>query len=212
MEKGPIDFKTVVFDDEDIGGIFGERLSYAKARAEAKQPLPDMEPNVVPYAKTILLALRVGLGPRLHERITQIRAKFDAEMRRLGVVSGPNGQDDSWIWWDLAKQLFFFLSKDRTGTSVRYRIANPLVDDEICDEIVSRMVGFELYWAPGYSFRSEADFLLGPDGRSSKKPDQRASWALTALGELARFGRRPEVGPSRGADPSQGSARPAIAT
>ena len=79
----------------------------------------------------------------------------------------------------MAKQAYFFLSTDRSGTNAHYRIADPLSDELIRDEIVSRHVGWEFSKAPFVEpWASNSEILHLLIIRSSVFPDSDSSLGI----------------------------------
>ena len=103
--------------------------------------------------------------------------------------SSPYGNDDSWIQWDLAKQLYYFLSVDGPVSSEKYRIANPLVDEQLQEEIVSRHIGWEYWFPENYNRQFDCPELRRLLACGNTVNDgQPASWALTQIGVFLRTG------------------------
>ncbi len=185
MEEKSVDFNKLNFSHTDLESIFQQRLSYQKAFKEINRSIPTMSssPNGEKYANVILLLESRGSLAEFDELVDLIRSIYDSEMRRLKLSSSSFGEDDSWIHWDLAKQLYFFLSKDRSTTNNHYRIADPLNDETLRAEIISRHIGWE-FWRSGgcepWISKSEVRRLLE---QGEKQPP---SWALAQLGALIR--------------------------
>jgi len=185
MEEKSIDFAKINPGYAELELIHLQRMSYQKAFTELSYDIPSMSSpsSGENYAKVIYYLESKGELPKFDEVAIWIRSKYDDEMKRLNLVSSPFGNDDSWINWDLAKQLYFFFSTDRSGTSNHYRIANPLSDKALRDEIISRHIGWEFWMSGGCEpWKSNPDVfrLLG----QREKPP--ASWALAQLGSLIR--------------------------
>src|SRR5262245_36807693 len=136
LKEQSINFETLKFDDEELERMYQERLSYPTVLKQV-QTKPK---NWKRYAQVlVLLDSSDGLS-NFDKVVGSLRPKFDDAMNHpdLQLVSSDWGKDDSWIQWDVAKQLYFFLSTDRSDTNPHYRIANPLIDEQVREEIVSR--------------------------------------------------------------------------
>lgn len=176
---------------EDVERVYNERLSYRAVFTQKGEDVPSLSaaPSGERYAKVILLLERDNLVAEFDQVVGRLRSTFDHEMKRLGLNSSPWGNDNSWIAWDVAKQLYYLFNRDQSPKNVRYRLADPLTDEPICDEIVSRHIGWE-FWASGidepWASDAEVCLLLGPECKSSVHQDQPASWALARLGAIIR--------------------------
>lgn len=176
---------------EDLEHIYDERLSYRAVFRQKGAAIPGMSatPSGERYAKVILLVERDNRITEFDQVVRRLRATYDHEMKRLGLNSSPWGNDNSWIAWDVAKQLYYLFTRDQSTNNVRYRLADPLTDEQICDEIVCRHIGWEFCdsgirepWASHADVRR----LLGPECKSSVHQDLPASWALARLGAIIR--------------------------
>ena len=185
MEEKSVDFRNLTFGQTNLEWIFQQHFSYQKAFTQLKSPTPTLSssPSGEKYAKVILYLESKGLLPQFDNVVGLIRLIYDGEMRRLKLLSSPFGEDNSWINWDLAKQLYFFLSKDRSATNNHYRIADPLSDEGLRNEIISRHIGWEFANLGGcepWISNLEVRRLVGQGEK------QLPSWVLTKLGSLIR--------------------------
>jgi hypothetical protein len=185
MEEKSVGFRTLTFGQAKLEWIFQQRFSYQKAFTQLNRPVPILSssPSGEKYAKVILYLESKGLLPQFDDVVGLIRSIYDGEMRRLKLPSSPFGEDNSWINWDLAKQIYFFLSKDRSATNNHYRIADPLSDESKRDEIISRHIGWEFWTLGGCE-----PWISNPKVRSLVEPSEKqpAAWALAELGALIR--------------------------
>jgi hypothetical protein len=185
-------------DEEELNRVYNEWLSYRKAWSElGGRPNEDRPDSWEWYARVILYLETESLLDEFHDVVAKLRSTYDAEMKRIGLRSSAFGNDDSWIHWDVAKQIYLSLNPERAAAWPRYRVANPLVDRPIRDEIVSRHVGWE-FWFPGKPALGDANATLPePWSRdseiscllkfgSSKHSNQPASWALAEIGKRLR--------------------------
>lgn len=184
VEKS-VDFNDLNSDFTTLEKIYQKRLSYQKVYTDLNMPVPLMasSSNTERYAKVILYIQSEGLLSKFDEVVKALRINYDDEVNRLSLISSPFGHDDSWIQWDLAKQLYFFLSVDRSGTNDHYRVANPLVDEALRNEIISRHIGWEFWYSGGYEPWTNQPEIQNILGRRDKSP---ASWVLPNLGLLIR--------------------------
>ncbi len=191
MREQSVDFADFNRGPEDLERVYERRLSYKVAFAEYQKQVAPMSsiPSGARYAKVIIYLGQNDLLHRFDDVVAHLRSIYNTEMHRVGLSSSPFGKDDSWIHWDLAKQAYFFLSRDRSMTSRHYRIADPLRDERLQDAIVSRHIGWELWNARDrepWTSKPEVRHLLGPECESSVLKGQPASWALAKLGALIR--------------------------
>src|SRR5258708_23633898 len=151
MEEQSVDFVEWKPGQDKLELIYKQRLSYQKAYRELGKTAPTMQTstNGEQYAKVILFVELEGLISKFDETVIKLRATFNSEIKRLNLISSSFGNDDTWIHWDLAKQLYSFLRNDRSETNRHYRIADPLSDDTLCDEIISRRIGWEFWYSGG---------------------------------------------------------------
>lgn len=187
MRENSVDFADLDAVPGEVERIYYQRLSYQAAYTKIGKPTPSPSRSGTRYAKVLLYLASNDLRSKFDEAVAQLRNAYDQEMTRLPFPSSPFGDDDSWINWDLAKQLYFFFGTDRSETSAQYRLANPLVDERLRDEIVSRHIGWEFWLSHNSRPRpTSADIqdLLGC--ANSKGDGQPASWALAKLGAILR--------------------------
>lgn len=189
--------KTVNFDvwpcrEQDWRNIYYKRLSYRKACPERKtgdldNRLNDPKYSDTRYSKVLLYMGSIGLLNNLDRVNNNLRARYDEEICRLEMRSSPYGNDDSWIQWDLAKQLYYFLSIDSPTLNDHYRIANPLVDERLQEEIVLRHIGWECWLPENNNWQiDQPDLSHLLQCRSSVYDDQLASWALVEIGRFLK--------------------------
>jgi hypothetical protein len=191
MKDNLTDFSEWSAKRDDLERVYDERLSYRAVFAEQGTSVPDMTATASGerYAKVILYIEKNNLLGRFNQIVHELRVTYDNEMRRLRLNPSPWGKDDSWICWDLAKQTYYFLNKDPSGVDNQYRVADPLSDEQVRDEIVSRHIGWEFWFSGGgepWASNPEARRLLGPECENSAKNGQPASWALARLGAIIR--------------------------
>ena len=188
MRPGSVDFASLNAAPEEVERVYYERLAYRKAKAETGEKVGRPSASGTNYATVIVHLASSNSLARFDQLVAELRHRYDDEMRRLGQQSSVYGNDDSWINWDLAKQLYLFLGARPPWPITRYRIADPLVDEQIREEIVSRHIGWEFVaggWDPWVN-RADLRFLLGPECESSKRKGWPASWALAKLGAIVR--------------------------
>jgi len=176
---------------EELERIYDARLSYRAVFMQKGEDIPGMSatPSAERYAKVILLLERENRINEFDQVVGRLRSTYDHEMKRLGLNSSPCGKDNSWISWDVAKQLYYLFNGDQPANNIRYRIADPLRDKRICDEIACRHIGWEL-WVSGipepWAHHAEVRSLLGPECESSVHQGHPASWALARVGAIVR--------------------------
>ena len=185
MEEKSVDFNNLNFSHTDLERVFQQRFSYQKVFMQVNSPVPTLNssPSGEKYAKVISYLGSKGLLPQFDDVVDLIRSIYDSEMRRINFSSSSFGNDNSWINWDLSKQLYFFLSTDCAGTNSHYTIADPLSDQSKCDGIISRHIGWEFWQLVGcepWISNLEVRDLVGQGEKSLP------SWVLAKLGSLIR--------------------------
>ncbi|MCK4791644.1 MAG: hypothetical protein KAV87_48380 [Desulfobacteraceae bacterium] len=189
MQPKSTDFTSLFVDGNAVDDMYVSRLSYAKAFRELRREIPRPTPSGLRYAKALLFAESLGLAASMETLVATLRSSYDSEMMRAHLDSSAFGQDDSWIWWDIAKQIYFFVSIDRGGTSDRYVIENPLTSKRLQEQIVARHMGWELWYSTDrgkWGRKPEIKRLLGAAGHNTAGDGQPASWALEEIGARIR--------------------------
>jgi hypothetical protein len=189
LRENSVNFDALEAAPAELERVYRERLSYHAVYAKRGEPTPSPKPSGNRYAKVILYLASNGVLAKFDEAVAQVRRTYDQEMARLRFQSSDWGNDDSWINWDLAKQLYFFAGVKRPETGHRYRIADPLADERLRDEIVSRQIGWEACGSGDYgpwATNPDVTELFAPEYGSSSKKGQRASWVLAKLGVIRR--------------------------
>jgi len=189
MKEKSVDFAGLDVAPAEVERVYRQRLAYQAAYAKEGRTAPPASENGITYARVLIFLASNDLLVRFDEAVAWVRRRYNQEMTRLHFRSSHFGDDDSWICWDLAKQLYFFLGTDRSGTSSQYRIANPLVDELLREEIISRHIGWEFWLSvqfhPGMK-SADVLHLLGSKCANSRGDGQPASWALAKLGAVLR--------------------------
>jgi len=156
----PEDFVSLI-NYSDVTGvqsaITDNGMKYAKALADAANALGDIKP-IEDLAKTMQETLKKQLGD-------------------IGLQPSQFGISQSWAMWDIGKQLH--LKQNPSESSNKYRLADPLSDPQLQQEMIDRMAGWEIGKAKGNIASS--------------------SWRLTEVGKEARL-----AGASPSADASDG--------
>ena len=141
-----IDFENYEISQEDFARIYADYLGYRTARGSLFE-VPDRNDrnSGMNYAKVIdcLIKYKPHEYRRFRAIVQFLFRNFRVECQRMGITYGDYGNDHSWVGWDVAKQLFFYM-----GRNVRrqrgYLIANPLVNRRLQRQIVNRHLGWEV--------------------------------------------------------------------
>lgn len=75
--------------------------------------------------------------------VQNIKKQFLELIDNFGVSPSRFGISDSWVFWDIAKQKYFFDNQDVADK--RYDIADPLESKKMQQKIIDRHLGWEIY-------------------------------------------------------------------
>ena len=120
-------------------GDYVKRLDYRDVTGRPAAVSPSMEK----YAG----ALASQDSGQVDAVVNHLRSEFARAMSAAGMDPSRFGKSKSWANWDVGKQLF--LNDNPNQSSSKYRLANPLTDKRLQEEIVARMVGWEMHGASG---------------------------------------------------------------
>jgi hypothetical protein len=121
----------------------------------------DVSPSMEKYAG----ALASQDAGQVDALTNHLRAEFKRAMSAVGMDPSKFGKSKSWANWDIGKQLF--LNENPNQSSSKYRLANPLEDKRLQEEIVARMVGWEMHGASGSGGRVPASNELAASGMAA---------------------------------------------
>jgi hypothetical protein len=117
---------------------FYSRLDYSDVYGQHA----DIGDNGRKYAEALAKTANAGNADEIERVSKELRAKFNAQMESIGQTPGESGRSESWALWDIGKQLYLF--ENQSESSGKYRLANPLTDAQLQEEIVYRMIGWEI--------------------------------------------------------------------
>jgi hypothetical protein len=151
----------------------------------------DVSPSMEKYAG----ALASRDAGQVDAMANHLRAEFKRAMSAVGMEPSKFGQSKSWANWDIGKQLF--LNDNPNQSSSKYRLANPLEDKRLQEEIVARMVGWEMHGASGAGGRVPASNDLTASGMAALQRAGFSQRSATLPPEAPPADtRRPVVSPS----------------
>ncbi len=122
-----------------------------------------------------------------------IKKKFEDIMQLVGLESSIWGKSDTWVYWDMAKQQYFFDHQDEADE--KYDIGDPIADNNLQQQIIDRHIGWELYSGnrnnkemktylyEKFNTNSEIMSFLN---KKPKKNNDLSSIDLASLGKLVR--------------------------
>lgn len=198
MKSKSINCNDITFSNEEKEDIHSERFSYGSI--SPYNPNTPWEVSHERYGKMIKFLSDKNLLNTYDLIVIEIRKLYSSEVNRLNIQFSKVGESNSWIEWDVLKQLYFFLCSESPDYNDKYRIANPLEDKLIRQEIVNRHIGWE-YWHKknnGIETRWDKDgkvneVLNNSKYRSSfpfpeemKRGTEVSSWGLELLGRRIR--------------------------
>lgn len=191
VTMNPVNFAALMIPEDRLLSIYEERLAYRVAYDQLGLPLPKISPAAYRYARVIAWLEETELLSQFEAYKETIRIIFNAEAERIKLDLREFAQDDTWINWDMAKQLFCCFSNEIPFPTERYRLANPFQDPMIRDEIISRHVGWEIYqynYTGSWSYDERVASLLTSHQFISSEGEKYgpASWALAEIGQIAR--------------------------
>lgn len=102
----------------------------------------EISENGKKYARALTKAANsVGID-KINKVSRDLRSRFNSLMKEIGREPSTWGQSETWAMWDIGKQLYLF--ENQNESSDKYRLANPLTDEQLQEEIVLRMIGWEI--------------------------------------------------------------------
>lgn len=138
-----------------------ERLAYADVdpqRVGNEAHYLSQNPNAEKYAA----ALDRADPAKVEETLAKVRGKFNETVSKAGTAPGQWAKSESWGLWDIGKQLHLNEEAQATNggksANPNYRLANPLTDPQLQDEMAARMVGFDANSSRGGSQMSSHEF------------------------------------------------------
>lgn len=96
------------------------------------------------YAKILWDFKKEGKFEEVEVTSQKIYGDTLTDLYNYDIGISPYSLSKSWAIWDVAKQLFYIKNPSQTNKT-RYKIANPLVDEEKQIEILDRHIGWEIY-------------------------------------------------------------------
>lgn len=78
---------------------------------------------------------------KVNALVERLRKEMEDAAKAAGIAISKWGRSESWAVWDVGKQLH--LQQNPSESSDKYRLANPLTDAQIQQEIVQRHLGWE---------------------------------------------------------------------
>jgi hypothetical protein len=79
----------------------------------------------------------------LHNLASRLLNEFNSCMEKLDCMPSEVGKNQSWVYWDIAKQFYLFNHPEESNKN--YKIENPFVSTDKQSEIVERHIGWEIY-------------------------------------------------------------------
>lgn len=143
MENKKISCSSITLSNQEKESIYNERFSYdGKIKYDPNSPWAISQEK---YGSIIKCLKQKNLLKSYNVIKKEIRELYSSELSRLKIEFSEWGESDSWIEWDICKQLYCFLNFKDFYNNKKYRIANPIDDNLIRQEITNRHIGWE-YW------------------------------------------------------------------
>lgn len=73
-----------------------------------------------------------------------IRRRFMEKMKHTKCPPSEYGKNDTWIYWDLAKQYYYFMNPEESNPN-KYDLADPVTSEKLQEEMIERHVGWEIF-------------------------------------------------------------------
>lgn len=194
MKANSINFNEIILAVDELEEIYYDRFAYG-----LKYPIPaNWQKSIEQYCKVIRYLKNEAEIAAFEALTIQLLNRFKVETQRIELPISQWGEKDSWVQWDIAKQLYFFLTEDQTIQSPKYRIANPLEDKPLQQEIIDRHIAWEFAFlhSQGVLVQGTEDaeitkILAGVEFKSTfdfpeNYPVQISAWGLALLGKLLR--------------------------
>jgi hypothetical protein len=125
---------------------YGNRLFYADVGhvdPSTGKPFDINSPYASPNTQKYIDALNSANPELIEKNLSEIRGKYNEAAKKIGINSSKFGQSETWALWDIGKQLYHYGTGGVETDSAKYRVANPLSDDEMQSEIIARHLGWE---------------------------------------------------------------------
>lgn len=188
MKRESVNFDTLILSKLEEMKICQAKFSYGGV-----SPIPTVpnkwEKSFENYAKCFKYLVQNGHEIEYDKIVQKIRDNYTNQLIAIGFQSSNWGLNNSWIEWDILKQLYFFLTDNQTVISSNYRIENPLLDGQLQTEIMYRHIGWEYWYLQqiggvtkwNSNFKVQ-EILNNPKYKSSFDYTQISSWGLILLG------------------------------
>lgn len=121
-------------DSPEIGNE--EKENILKNATESKSALK--------YAKILLELENEGKLDELMVIVNNIYQNTLSDLYNYDIGISPYSSSKSWVIWDIAKQ-FYYYKYPTMADKTKYKIANPLTDENKQNEILDRRIGWEIY-------------------------------------------------------------------
>jgi len=156
---------------------------------------PEEEITIYPYQKKYVESFKeITRKENFVSTVDKIRDEYENVMQKLSLDSSIFGMSQSWIYWDLAKQDYFFNNQQEADS--KYDIGNPSVEENIQNQIVNRHIGWEIFG----NFKEDTSIVdrLNKSDDSfnrivellDKTPKENQTLSSYDLGELGKYIRK----------------------
>jgi hypothetical protein len=131
----------------------------------------------IEYAKELQTLLRTKWGKDiLNSKVSEIRKTYQELLNKLNINDSAYWKQDTWIYWDIAKQLHLSKNPSKSDPS-KYSLWNPLTDNKISQDIIDRHLWWEIAQKEWIKLQSSHEFTkLGRERREWLKE---AKWDET---------------------------------
>lgn len=96
------------------------------------------------YAKILFELEKEDKLEQLKEIVNKIYLNTLSDLYNYDIEISAYSSSKSWVIWDIAKQLYYYKYPSMTDKT-KYKIANPLIDENKQNEIIDRRIGWEIY-------------------------------------------------------------------
>lgn len=163
----PEEIKQIAYDyltyhDLDYTGLEEDEKNHIEEMVQdeiTKIDNGELRDNLYLYTDELKKLIDAHGEDAIKQIADQLQQKFFQLADELKLFT-PSvfSKSKTWIFWDIAKQSY--LSSRPWASSKEYRLANPMKDEQVQQEIVNRHLGWEIY---ANGFRKDDDNFFNND-------------------------------------------------
>jgi hypothetical protein len=182
MSAGNSERLKSLSEDAAIKRIISEYLTYPipdKVPTEISVLLAD-KPRTFLYAEVLQSIEKEGKMHGVHVCAARLHAECNALLQSFGITDiSLFTNSKTWAYWDIAKNIYDTIHPEKAES--KYPIENPLTSRSKQDEIVRRMLAWEIYTGSDSPIAREIQERIGVQFEEGERIP---SWRLSELGKL----------------------------